>query len=373
MMVNLLVVLDERFSAQASARERVQLETAGYVVTVRDGADDRTLAWIDEVFGGTWSGEAFDSTNVVVTHHGAPVAFASVHPRNPRFAWLRGEAAKPGTGIFGPFGVDPPHRSTGIGASVLTMALCELRTQGFARALIGAAGDHLVAYYERVAGAVTVERFEPLQHLKRPPRTVIMASGSGTNAQAVIDAARAGLPLDLVAVISNKADAGVLLRAKNAGMSAEAVVWDRTSESRDAYDTRLLSVVHAYQPDLVLLLGWMHLLDARFVAAFPELLNIHPAFLPHDLSRDDVGMPDGYAIPAFRGGNAVRDALAASSSWIGASFHAVTMETDRGTILTRKPLRVEPGLDAPALLEQLHPLEHGVVLGGIKRWLFERP
>jgi len=373
-MLNLLVVLDERFSAQASARERVQLETAGYAVAVRSGADDRTLAWIDDIFGGTWSGEAFDSTNIVVTHHGAPVAFASVHPRNPRFAWLRGEGAKPGTGIFGPFGVDPAHRSTGIGASVLTMALCELKAHGFARALIGAAGERLVPFYERVAAAVPVERFEPLSHLKeKRPRTVIMASGGGTNAQAVIDAVRGGLPLNLVAVVSNKSDAGVLRRATKAGVRSETHAWDRTNESRDAYDARLLSGVHIHQPDLVLLLGWMHVLDARFLGALPELLNIHPAFLPHDASRDEVGMPDGTEIPAFRGGHAIRDALAASSPWIGASFHAVTMETDRGAILTRKPLRTEAEEGAQRILERLHPLEHTVVLSGVKRWLYERP
>jgi phosphoribosylglycinamide formyltransferase 1 len=200
-----------------------------------------------------------------------------------------------------------------------------------------------------------------------------MGSGSGTNAQAVIDAARGGLPLDLVAVVSNKADAGVLLRAINAGTPAEAVVWDRASESRDAYDARLLSSVKSYQPDLVLLLGWMHLLDAHFVGAFPELLNIHPAFLPHDLSHDDVGMPDGSVIPAFRGGYAVRDALQAKSEWVGASFHAVTTETDRGAVLTRKPLRLKAGEDGAQILERLHPLEHAVVLSGIRRWLYERP
>jgi phosphoribosylglycinamide formyltransferase-1 len=328
-MRNLLVVLDERFSAQASARERVKLETAGYAVSVRPKTDDRTLAWIDDVFGGTWSGEAFDSTNVVVTHHGIPVAFASVDPRCPRFTWLRGEGAKPGVGIFGPFGVDPAHRAAGIGASVLTMALCELKARGYTRALIGAVGEHIVPYYERAAAAIPVERFEAMQFLERAPRTVIMASGGGTNAQAVIDAVAAGLPLNLCAVVANKADAGVLGRAARARVTCVTEVWDRKGESRGTYDARLLSTVQGYEPELVLLLGWMHVLEAQFVGRFPDLLNIHPAFLPHDASRDEVGMPDGSVIPAFRGGHAIRDALQAASPWIGASFHAVTMGPDR--------------------------------------------
>ena len=63
------------------------------------------------------------------------------------------------------------------------------------------------------------------------------------------------------------------------------------------------------RPDLVLLLGWMHLLSDGFVATFPELINLHPAFLPLDPQRDDVVFPDGAQTAAFRGAYAVRDAL----------------------------------------------------------------
>ena len=59
----------------------------------------------------------------------------------------------------------------------------------------------------------------------------------------------------------------------------------------------------------MLLLGWMHLLSDSFVRAFPQMLNLHPAFLPLDPRRDDVVMPDGTQMPAFRGPRAVRDAL----------------------------------------------------------------
>ncbi len=86
----------------------------------------------------------------------------------------------------------------------------------------------------------------------------------------------------------------------------------------------------------------MHLLDAPSSRAFPQMLNLHPAFLPLDPRRDAVVMPDGKPIPAFRGPHAVRDALAASSPWVGATLHRVTTATDRGPVLARKPLRVEP-------------------------------
>ncbi|HTX59045.1 MAG TPA: formyltransferase family protein, partial [Verrucomicrobiae bacterium] len=126
------------------------------------------------------------------------------------------------------------------------------------------------------------------------------------------------------------------------------------------------------RPDLVLLLGWMHLLAEPFVRTFPGLLNIHPAFLPLDPARDDVVAPDGARIAAFRGARAVRDAIAAGSPWTGATLHAVTPQTDRGPVLARRPMRLSPTDDEETALARLHPLEHEVVAAGIRRWLFER-
>ena len=77
------------------------------------------------------------------------------------------------------------------------------------------------------------------------------------------------------------------------------MTWRRNEETRAQYDERLLEVVRCESPDLVLLLGWMHLLSDAFVAAFPEMLNLHPAFLPLHPSHDDVGVPDGTRIRRF--------------------------------------------------------------------------
>ena len=203
-------------------------------------------------------------------------------------------------------------------------------------------------------------------------RTVVLASGSGTNFQAVIDRVADGLPLDLVALVSNRPDAYALERARRANIAALALPWQREVQSRQAYDRALQNAVAQYEPELVLLLGWMHLLDPAFVAAFPEMLNIHPAFLPLDPAHDSVGMPDGITIPAYRGARAMRDALAANSPWVGASVHEVTTDTDRGRVLARKPLRVIAGEEEDAVLARLHPIEHQLVAVAIKRWLYER-
>jgi phosphoribosylglycinamide formyltransferase-1 len=292
-----------------------------------------------------------------------------------KFAWLTGLAREPGVGLFGPFGVAPEARKSGLGVVLLRRGLNALRDRGYGRALIAAAGsEELLRYYADAVGAQIAERFERAALVRPRRRVLVMASGTGSNFQAVLDASRSGeLPVEVVALLCNNPAALAVARARDAGMDAARVVaWDRLAETRDAYDARLLEAARATEPDLVLLLGWMHLLSEPFVAAFPEMLNLHPAFLPLDPLRDDVAMPDGTRIPAFRGPRAVRDALVASSPWVGATLHRVTSATDRGPVMARKPLRVRAGEEEGELMERVHEIERGVVRTGVMRWLYER-
>jgi phosphoribosylglycinamide formyltransferase-1 len=204
-------------------------------------------------------------------------------------------------------------------------------------------------------------------------RAVILASGAGSNARNVLAHVAAGnLSLNVVAVISNVGRAGALEIAREYGIDDRAVVWERASETRAAYDARLLEQVASVQPDLVLLLGWMHLLPPEFLQRFPETLNVHPAYLPLDPQADVVEMPDGTTIPALRGAHAVRDAVRAGLRWSGASVHVVTDATDRGRILARVPCAVAPGTDEAALTAQIRRLEFGAVPDAIRVWLGER-
>ncbi|MDP9016951.1 MAG: hypothetical protein M3N19_01345, partial [Candidatus Eremiobacteraeota bacterium] len=199
-------------------------------------------------------------------------------------------------------------------------------------------------------------------------------SGNGSNFQAVLDATlNAGLPLEIGALIVNNPNAFALTRAERAGVASRVVVeWDRAVESREAYDARLLHAVEQTRPQLVLLLGWMHLLSRPFVSHFSEMINIHPAFLPLDQTRDVVGMPDGATIRAYRGAHAIQDALKDRSPWVGASAHRVSCDTDRGSVLVRKPLATGAQEDEASIMNRLRPLEHQVLLGAIRRWLYER-
>jgi phosphoribosylglycinamide formyltransferase 1 len=338
-------------------------------------ADERALAWIDDVFGGWWSGEANAGTTLVARRDGAPLGFATFDAAEMHFAWLQGLARDPEIGIFGPFGVAPNARGAGIGRALLAQALERLRERGYARALIPAVGEERLArYYAAAAGAREVERFPRASLYRAQRRVLVMASGSGSNFEAVLDASRRGaLPVEIAALIVNDANAYVIERAHAQEFNSTAVVaWDRARESRAEYDARLLAVAKAARPDLVLLLGWMHLLSTAFVDSFPHIANLHPAFLPLDPSRDDVVMPDGSCIPAFRGAHAVQDALAAGSPWVGATMHRVTPATDRGPVLARRPLRVEADEVQEHLMPRVHALERGVVASAVMRWLYER-
>jgi GNAT superfamily N-acetyltransferase len=191
-LINLVVDLDERYASDVAARER--LARAGYDLSVTDGASDPVLAWIDEAFGGAWSSEVAVGAAALATRDGKPAGFAGFDPHGLRYAWLRGVAREPDVGIFGPFGVEKAHRGAlrqaqgdSLGSSLLDIALCGLRARGYRRGLIAATSEGLVPYYERHAGARVVERYDPRSFTPKPVRTVVLASGSGSNFQAVID------------------------------------------------------------------------------------------------------------------------------------------------------------------------------------------
>ncbi len=197
-----------------------------------------------------------------------PVGFATVDPRGLKFSWLDGLARAPGVGVFGPFGVAPKERGRGVGRALLGRALGALCESGYERAIVPAVGDERLArYYAEFAGAEIAERFDRAALMRPRRRTLVLASGNGSNFQAVIDAVRDGaLLLDVVGLIANNDNAYAIERAKASGVSTTVVSWNRDSESRAAFDARLLAAAQTLEPDLVLLLGWMHLLSSSFVA-----------------------------------------------------------------------------------------------------------
>ncbi len=373
-LANLVVDLrSDTFDAAAANAARNRLAARGLRIEERE-RDDALCAWIDTAFGGGWSGEAFRAKNLVVTQDGQRRAFLSLAAQGLRYAWLRNAGAQPGTGIFGPIGVSAEARGSGIGADLALLGCLRLRELGYARALIPAVGElPLERFYEGALGARVVERIDPMRWWEPRARIVAMASGNGSNLQALLDAiASSELPVDLAAVIVNRRDAYAAQRATDAGVRhVERAIWNRKEESRAEYDARLADMVGRFEPEGVLLLGWMHLLDKNFVNRFPELLNLHPAYLPHDPRADDVALPDGSIIPAFRGAHAIHDAVVAGSAWSGASVHRVSAEVDRGEVLVRRPFARE-GRSESELATALRPIEHRLTVDAVRLWCFMR-
>ncbi len=375
MAVNLIVDFAAGdFDAPRSARAHAAAAARGYRLVHAGRADDRLAAWIDWRFAPSWwSAEARASEVWVALDAQNEIAgFAAYGSRERRFPWLRTYARRPEIGIFGPYGVAPAHRKTGLGEALLDVALAALRARGYAQALVPAVGfAPLIAMYRARAGARVADEYS--YDSPRRFRATILASGNGTNAQNVFDRVAAGtLPLEIGALVANSASAEVLARARRAGVATKTVVWTRAAQSRAAYDARVIEAVAATEPELVLLLGWMHVLPPAFIARFADILNVHPAFLPLDPAADFVTLPDGTQLPAFRGAHALRDALDARAAWTGASVHRVTADTDRGEILVRTPLPLAglPTLDDAGAA--LRPIEHAAVAAAIRRWRFER-
>lgn len=369
---NLLVDLDqERLAAQDVHNELEALDLGGIYIGREHRTPENVLGWIDGHFGGTWSTEAARGGiwTATATTTGERVGFCAYDVRGLRYRWLKAWVGRASVGLVGPLGVLPEYRNQRIGAGMLRAALFSLRERGYRQALIPAVAPETIPFYEKAAGAWFVERADLGDSLP-PARTTILASGNGGNFAAVAAAASAGdLPLEITALVSNKPGPRVLERAAAADVPATLVAWDREVESRDAYDERVVEAVAATEPELVLLLGWMHVLPATFVARFPQTLNLHPAFLPLDPSANDVTMPDGTVLPAYRGPHAFRDAVDAGSAWSGATVHRLGVAIDRGEVMARAPFRLDG--DA-ADFGRLREVEARVIGTALRRWHLER-
>ena len=182
-----------------------------------------------------------------------------------------------------------------------------------------------------------------------------LISGRGSNLQAIIDAVTAGrLDARIGVVISNRAEAGGLERAARAGIQT-VVLSHRQYATREEYDAALVHELRTRAVDLVCLAGFMRLLSAAFVQAYPNaILNVHPSLLP-----------------AFPGIDAQRQALEHGVKVTGATVHLVTAELDAGPIILQAPVPVldedtVETLAARILVEEhrIYPEAIGRVLAG---------
>lgn len=173
---------------------------------------------------------------------------------------------------------------------------------------------------------------------------VVLISGSGSNLQAIIDACAAGFIAGRIsAVISNKAGVFGLQRAAEADIPT-VVLDHKTFPDRQSYDAALQQAIDSYQPDLVVLAGFMRILTAEFVGHYQgRLLNIHPSLLPK-----------------YQGLHTHQRALDAGDSQHGCSVHFVTAELDGGPVVLQAKVPIFAGDDAAVIAERVHEQEHRI-------------
>jgi phosphoribosylglycinamide formyltransferase 1 len=191
-------------------------------------------------------------------------------------------------------------------------------------------------------------------------KLVVLISGNGGNLQSLIDASRSGkLPAEIAAVVSNTKKAYGLERAKKAGIPALIKPKLKTQE-REAYDAELADLVLAYQPDLVILAGWMRILSMSFIRHFPQrLINLHPA-LPG----------------SFSGVNAIERAYEAFQNkeidHTGVMVHLVPDEgVDLGPVLAQRTVAIRPQDTLEDLQMRVHACEHELLVDTIKQYILD--
>jgi phosphoribosylglycinamide formyltransferase-1 len=182
-------------------------------------------------------------------------------------------------------------------------------------------------------------------------RVAVLISGRGSNMAALIEAAKdKDYPAEIALVLSNQADAGGLGIARAAGVATEVVDHAQFGKDRAAFDRALQAALEKHRIDIVCLAGFMRLLTPEFVGHWPErMLNIHPALLP-----------------AFKGLDTHKRALAAGAKMHGATVHFVVAEMDAGPIVAQGAVAVHTGDSEAALAARVLAVEHRIYPAALK-------
>lgn len=192
------------------------------------------------------------------------------------------------------------------------------------------------------------------------PRIAVLVSGSGTNLQAIIDAVASGqLDAEIAVVVSNRANAFGITRAKNAGIptivkTLRAHLAQNSANSRESYDTELAEEILKFRPDIIMLAGFMHILSPAFLDSFPEaVINLHPA-LP---GQFDGTKAIERAWEAFQKGEIPHT---------GVMIHDVIPQVDRGRVIVKQTVEILPQDTLEDLENRIHAVEHQLVIQGIR-------
>ena len=174
-------------------------------------------------------------------------------------------------------------------------------------------------------------------------RVLVLISDNGSNLQTIIDGCDDNVDAEVVGVISNKPDAYGLVRAHHAEINTSCVI-ARKDESRQQYDSRLQQAIEQYQPDLIVLAGFMRILSDEFVSQYiGQMVNIHPSLLPK-----------------YAGLHTHQRALDAKDKEHGASVHFVIPELDAGPVILQAKVPVYEDDTVETLSSRVHEQEHAI-------------
>jgi phosphoribosylglycinamide formyltransferase-1 len=176
-----------------------------------------------------------------------------------------------------------------------------------------------------------------------PFRLVVLASGNGSNLQAILDRLHGRDGIEIVGVASDKAGARALDRAREAGVPTGTFPLGDFPE-REARDLALADWIEEQDAELVVLAGFMALLTPPFVARFRNrIVNVHPSLLP-----------------LFPGLDAIGQALEAGAPETGVTVHFVDEGTDTGPVIVQRPVPIRPGVKREELEREIHAIEHQI-------------
>lgn len=187
---------------------------------------------------------------------------------------------------------------------------------------------------------------------------VFFASGSGTNFQSVIDAVESGeIPARISGLIVNKKNIGALLRAKKHGIPAK-VLKPSSFPSQQDYEQKLLATLSKWDPDLIVLAGYLLKIPGSVIKAYPKkIINIHPSLLPK------------FGGEGFYGERVHEAVISSDETESGCSVHIVDEEYDQGPVLDQRTVPVHPGDTPEKLAERVLEQEHKLLPEVIKKYL----
>jgi phosphoribosylglycinamide formyltransferase-1 len=173
-------------------------------------------------------------------------------------------------------------------------------------------------------------------------RVAVLASGEGSNLQAIIEHVHGRYGVDVVTVVSDKPAARALERAAEAGISTAVFAIAGFDGSRERRDAAIIEHLREQRVDLIVLAGYMQILSSEFTSAFfGRVINVHPSLLPK-----------------YPGLRAIEQALEAGENQTGVTVHYVDEGVDTGPVIMQEAIGIIPGESAEALAARIHVIEH---------------